>query len=75
MFDQIIDKYDVYKVETISDAYMMVSGLPVRNGVRHVYEIALVSLELLDAAEHFRLIKSLNSDAKLMLRIGFHSGA
>ena len=62
-----------FQVETIGDAYMVVSGLPITNGSEHARQIALMSLALLKATDTFT-IRHL-PDQKLKLRIGLHSGA
>lgn len=71
-FDSIISNYDVYKVETIGDAYMVVSGVPQPNGHKHGREIARMSLDLLHQIGQFQIKHK--PDNKLMLRIGVHSG-
>ncbi|KAH9369110.1 hypothetical protein HPB48_012787 [Haemaphysalis longicornis] len=82
-FDSIIENYDVYKndarrarnacaqVETIGDAYMVASGLPVRNGMLHAREIGRMSLALLRAVRSFS-IRHRPQD-QLKLRIGIHT--
>ncbi|XP_037660627.1 guanylate cyclase 2G-like isoform X2 [Choloepus didactylus] len=72
LFDNIIKVYDVYKVETIGDAYMVASGLPIRNGTQHVDEIATMSLHFLSATIHFQIGHM--PEEKLRLRIGLHTG-
>ena len=52
---------------------MVASGLPERNGILHASEVALMSLELLDLIQNFT--SPINSNEKLSLRIGLHSGA
>lgn len=72
LIDREIVKFDIYKVETIGSVYMVASGLPMRNGHRHVREIARFSLELLRGTEEF-VIPHLPT-RKLQLRMGMHSG-
>ncbi|XP_052081107.1 atrial natriuretic peptide receptor 1-like [Mytilus californianus] len=72
MFDAIIDIFDVYKVETIGDAYMVVSGLPARNGNDHAKQIAQMSLAILREIGNFK-IRHLPT-ITLEARIGLHSG-
>ncbi|XP_013174643.1 PREDICTED: atrial natriuretic peptide receptor 2-like, partial [Papilio xuthus] len=71
-FDRIIGYYDVYKVETIGDAYMVVSGLPKRNGDMHAREICLMALAVVEAVRTFAVRH--RPSHRLEVRVGVHSG-
>ncbi|XP_053094806.1 guanylyl cyclase C isoform X1 [Pangasianodon hypophthalmus] len=71
-FDSILDHHDVYKVETIGDAYMVVSGLPRRNGDRHVMDICHMALDILSFMGTFELRHL--PGLPVWIRIGVHSG-
>lgn len=71
-FDHILDHHDVYKVETIGDAYMVASGLPKRNGNRHAVDIAKMALDILSFMGTFELEHL--PGLPIWIRIGVHSG-
>ncbi|XP_023931943.1 uncharacterized protein LOC106164476 [Lingula anatina] len=72
-FDDRIEKYDVYKVETIGDAYMVASGVPERNEGRHSSEIATMALDLLDVISQLEIPHM--PEQTFRVRIGIHTGA
>ncbi|WAR01722.1 ANPRA-like protein [Mya arenaria] len=72
LFDDIITRYDVYKVETIGDAYMIASGLPKRNGKKHIQEVADCALDILASISTFCIPHQ--PDQRVRIRVGIHSG-
>uniref|UniRef100_A0AC35EVN2 Guanylate cyclase n=1 Tax=Panagrolaimus sp. PS1159 TaxID=55785 RepID=A0AC35EVN2_9BILA len=72
-FDTIIDQFSCFKVETIGDAYLVCSGLPLRNGNNHAKDIADMSIGFLKAIKIFR-VPHLPKE-KVNIRIGIHTGS
>ena len=73
LFDVQIEKHNVYKVETIGDVYMVVSGLPKKLAEdRHAIEIAEMALDLLHSLKKAQLSHKLEN--QIQLRAGIHSG-
>ena len=62
--------YDIclLQVETIGDAYMLASGLPTRNGTRHIREIADCALNILESIKTFYIPHQQNQNVRI--RIG-----
>uniref|UniRef100_A0A6Q2YBU7 Guanylate cyclase n=1 Tax=Esox lucius TaxID=8010 RepID=A0A6Q2YBU7_ESOLU len=73
LFDAVLSNHDVYKVETIGDAYMVASGLPKRNGNKHAAEIANMSLNILSSVGTFQMRHM--PGMPIRIRIGIHSGS
>ncbi|XP_055329521.1 atrial natriuretic peptide receptor 1-like isoform X2 [Paramacrobiotus metropolitanus] len=72
-FDEIVETHDAYKVETIGDAYMVASGLPIRNGTIHAKEVATIALEILSKIPEIKIPQK--PAEHLKIRSGMHSGS
>ncbi|KAK9826256.1 hypothetical protein WJX74_003071 [Apatococcus lobatus] len=73
-FDRLVDKYSVYKVETIGDGYMIAAGhdedsKSAEKG-RPIARMLKMAQGMLEAVKHFKL----SSGAQLQIRVGIHSG-
>lgn len=71
-FDETLQQYDIFKVDTIGDAYIVASGLPQRNEGKHVIEIARAALELRERISNFKIPHK--PERKLEMRVGINSG-
>ncbi|GAB1601348.1 soluble guanylate cyclase 88E-like isoform X1 [Argonauta hians] len=70
IFDNISERHQVYKVETIGDAYMLVSGAPVRID-NHPVEICNMALDMISEID---MVDSTEICEKLRIRVGIHTG-
>ena len=67
-----MDMFDVYKVETISDSYLVASGLPKKNGDKHATEICSMALSLLSACGMIE--RPDKRPQTIEIRAGVHTG-
>ena len=74
-FDDLADKHDIFKVETIGDAYMAVTNLVKDQSTDHVKRIALFAIDAVKVANFTMIDSEDESLGYVNIRVGFHSGS
>ena len=69
-FDSLLDKYDVEKIRTIGDSYMVASGVP-RGRPDHAQALAHMALEM----RNYIATHTFRNDQCVSFRIGINSGS
>jgi len=72
-FDTLSQTAELFKVDTIGDAYMCVGGLP-KPQDDHTQRVALFSLDAMRAANSTLIDEEEPSLGTISIRVGFHSG-
>ena len=68
-FDKLAETYELEKIKTIGDSYMVVGGVPTPRP-EHAERCALMALDMLEVLKHFNRRNSLSLD----IRVGINSG-
>jgi guanylate cyclase len=68
-FDSLVDKYDLEKIRTIGDSYMVASGVP-RRRVDHAQALVCMALEMRDFVNSHTFCNG----QRVSFRIGINSG-
>jgi adenylate cyclase len=68
-FDSLVDKYDLEKIRTIGDNYMVASGVP-RRRADHAQALVRMALEMRDYVATYKFRNS----QQISFRIGINSG-
>jgi adenylate cyclase len=69
-FDELVDRYDVEKIKTIGDCYMVAAGVPTERP-DHAHALAELAFDMRECAEKFF---PEGTERELRLRIGISSG-
>jgi class 3 adenylate cyclase len=73
LFDQIADKFNLEKIKTIGDSYMVASGVPNQSNT-HLIDLALAALEIQQQFEELYRTKTEGGKDYWRIRIGLHTG-
>ena len=70
-FDKLVEKHNLYKVETIGDAYMVIGGAPNKcSGPEGAEKIAKFAIDAIQCVKDFRT----ESNGQIFIRVGLASG-
>lgn len=73
-FDTLSHTHDIFKVETIGDAYMAVTNLVKDQEQDHVARIARFAVDAIAAANNTLIDTEDPGRGSVNIRVGFHSG-